>query len=42
MVTEQGADAEGEEEGNHEYKEDVIPRDSQLVSLILVWVGALT
>ena len=36
VVAEQGADAECEEEGDHEYKEDVIPRNSQLVSLKLV------
>ena len=32
VVTEQGADAHGEEERDHEYKQNMIPRDSQLVS----------
>ena len=34
VVAEQGADADSEEERNHEHKQNVIPRDSQIVRII--------
>ena len=34
VVAEQGADADGEEERHHEHKQNVIPRESQIVNLI--------
>ena len=34
VVSEQGADAHREQDGDHEHEQNVIPRDSQIVKLI--------